>query len=186
MPQPARPKAGPTKDNTTAAQKSSFFGVGLRCACRWPSGVLPRWMLLLLPGYSNTGPTTAAQQKSSFFGVGLRSARLCAFRGLLLRWLLLLCHSRHGRRPGPQKDNNNSSTTKEQLLWGGASLPLAALHGEESRRRPNSRTAEQPNSRTARTARTAEQLPPLTSASPSPVRFRRLPRPEAIYHSAVL
>jgi len=89
MPQPARPKAGPTKDNTTAAQKSSFFGVGLRCACRWPSGVLLRWILLLLPGYSNTGPTTAAQ-KSTFFGVGLRCARLCAFRGLLLRWILLL------------------------------------------------------------------------------------------------
>ena len=36
--------------------------------------------------------------------------------------------------------------------------------GEESPRRPNSRTAEQP-----------EQLPPLPSASPSPVRFRPLP-----------
>ena len=44
------------KDNTTAAQKSSFFGVGLRCARRWPSGVLLRWILLLLPGYSNRGP----------------------------------------------------------------------------------------------------------------------------------
>ena len=88
MPMTARPKAGPTKDNTTAAQKSSFFGVGLRCARRWPSGVLLRWMLLL-PGYSNTGPTTAAQQKSSFFGVGLRCARRWP-SGVLLRWILLL------------------------------------------------------------------------------------------------
>jgi len=48
------------------------------------------------------------------------------------------------------------------LLRWGASLPLASGHaGEESPRRPNSRTAEQP-----------EQLPPLPSASPSPVRFR--------------
>ena len=43
---------------------------------------------------------------------GRRSARLCAFRGLLLRWLLLLCQSRHGRRPGPQKDNNTAAQQK--------------------------------------------------------------------------
>ena len=44
--------------------------------------------------------------------MGLRCARQCALRGLLLRWLLLLCHSRHGRRPGPQKDNNTAAQQK--------------------------------------------------------------------------
>ena len=66
MPMTARPKAGPTKDNTTAAQKSSFFGVGLRCARRWPSGVLLRWMLLLLLGYSNTGPFAGLLEHRTF------------------------------------------------------------------------------------------------------------------------
>ena len=64
----------------------------------------------------------------------------------------------------------------------GASLPLAAGHaGEESRRRPNSRTAEQPNS--PNSCRRFRPLPRPPSAS---VRFRRHPSPAAVYHSAVL
>ena len=59
--------------------------------------------------------------QEQLFGVGLRSARRWP-SGVLLRWiLLLLCQSRHGRRPGPQKTKHNS-TTKEHLPWGGASL----------------------------------------------------------------
>ena len=53
-------------------------------------------------------------------GASLRSPM--RLTGCCCRWiLLLLCQSRHSRRPGPQKDNN-CSTTKELLLWGGASL----------------------------------------------------------------
>ena len=85
---------------------------------------------------------------------------------------------------GLLEHRTNNSSTKEQLLWGGASLrsPLACGGGEP----PPPEQPEQPNSPNSRTARTAEQLPPLPSASPSPVRFRPLPRPEAVYHSAVL
>ena len=144
MPQPARPKAGPTKrqqHSSTTKEQLLWGGASLRSPMR-------------LSG----------------------------------------CCCRATRTP----DQQHSSTTKEQLLWGGASLrsPMR-LSGEESRRRPNSpnsrtartaRTAEQPEQPNSRTARTAEQLPPLPSASPFPfpVRFRRLPRPAAVYHSAVL
>ena len=65
---------------------------------------------------------------SSSLQVGLRCARLCAFRGLLLRWLLLLCHSRHGRRPGPQKTTQQQHKRAASLGWGFAAL-AAGLPG---------------------------------------------------------
>ncbi len=76
MPQPARPKAGPTKDNNTAAQqKSSSLQVGLRCARQC---ALRGAAAGLLEHRINN---TAAQQKSSSLQVGLRCARQCALRG---------------------------------------------------------------------------------------------------------
>ena len=97
---------------------------------------------------------------------------------VLLRWLLLLCHSRHGRRPGPQKDNNTAAQQKSSFFGVGLrSARQCAFRGRRAAAARTARTAEQP-----------EQLPPLPSASPFPfpVRFRRLPRPAAVYHSAVL
>jgi len=108
---------------------------------------------------------------------------------------------------GTAEGRAHKKTTTQQhnkraasLGWGFAALANAPFGGgeppppeqPEQPNSPNSRTAEQPeqpnspNSRTARTAEQPEQLPPLPSASPFPVRFRRLPRPAAVYHSAVL
>ena len=73
-------------------------------------------------------------------------------------------------KAGPTK-RQHCSTTKEQLLCGGASL----------------RSPMRLTGCCCRATRT-EDLCRATSASPpsASVRFRRLPRPEAIYHSAVL
>ena len=51
--------------------------------------------------------------------------------GVLLRWiLLLLCQSRHGRRPGPQKDNNTAAQQKSSSLQVGLrSARQCALRG---------------------------------------------------------
>ena len=156
-----------------------------------------------------TAAKTTAQEKES-----------CC---LLLRWglrfrspLAMGRRAPWGGEPSPLPptgdSRKNNSTRKRKLLApaavglrsarqcalrgaGGGFAPLAAGHaGEESRRRPNSRTPaavllpspslmepDQPNS--PNSCRRFRPLPRPPSAS---VRFRRLPRPEAVYHSAVL
>ena len=71
--------------------------------------------------------TKTNKLKSSSLQVGLRCARQCAY-GVLLRWLLLLCHSRHGRRPGPQKTTQQQHKRAASLGWGFAAL-AAGLPG---------------------------------------------------------
>ena len=130
-------------------------------------------------------PSATAQEKESCWillllapaAVGLRSARQCALRGLLLRWLLLLCHSRHGRRPGPQKDNNTAAQQKscffgvglrcarQCALRGAAAVDPAAAAGLLEHRT------------FCRAARTPDLLPGCSNRGPLPGCSNRGPLP---------
>ena len=124
------------------------------------------------------------------------SAGSSCFGGCCCYAIAGTAEGRAHKKTSTQQHNKRAAS----LGWGFAALANAPFGGgeppppeqPEQPNSPNSRTAEQPeqpnspNSRTARTAEQPEQLPPLPSASPFPVRFRRLPRPAAVYHSAVL
>ena len=87
---------------------------------------------------------------------GLRSARQCAFRGAAAG---LLEH----------RINNTAAQQKSSFFGVGLrSARQCAFRGRRAAAARTARTAEQPEQPNSRTA---EQLPPLTSASPSPVRF---------------
>ena len=71
--------------------------------------------------------TKTNKLKSSSLQVGLRCRSPLRLPGSLLRWiLLLLCHSRHGRRPGPQKTTTLQHNKRAASLgWGFAALANA-------------------------------------------------------------
>ena len=96
--------------------------------------------------------------------VGLRCARQCALRGAAAGGSCC-CYAKAGTAEGRAHKKTTTAAQQKSCFFGvGLRCARRSPWEEESPRRPNSRTAEQP-----------EQLPPLPSASPSPVRFRPLP-----------